>query len=104
MGDGIVLLLSFLVFKDDGNVIGEFNVRMCMWDDLSSLEESNVSEPNFQCLMLFGLWDFEILARPECKEDAQPRELNNGLVEFQDLLVIPKLQSFIQIFYSVPLA
>jgi hypothetical protein len=87
MGDGIVLLLSFLAFEGDGNVIGKFNVGMCVWDDLSSLEESNVSEPNLQCLTLFGLWDFEILARPECKEDAQPRELNDGLVEFRDLLL-----------------
>ncbi len=63
MGDGIVLLLSFLAFQGDGNVISEFNVGMCVWDDLSSLEESNVSEPNLQCLTLFGLWDFEILAR-----------------------------------------
>ncbi len=45
MGDGIVLLLSFLALEGDGNVIGEFNVGMCVWDDLSSLEESNVSEP-----------------------------------------------------------
>jgi hypothetical protein len=87
MGDGIVLLLSFLAFKGDGNVIGEFNVGMCVGDDLSSLEESNVSEPNLQCLTLFGLWDFEILARPECKENAQPRELNDGPVKFQDLLL-----------------
>jgi hypothetical protein len=87
MGDGIVLLLSFLAFKGDGNVIGKFNVMICVWDDLSSLEESNISESNLQCLTLFSLWDFVILARPECKEDAQPRELNDGLVEFQDLLL-----------------
>ncbi len=87
MGDAIVLLLSFLAFEGDGNVIGEFNVGMCVWDYLSSLEELNVSEPNLQCLTLFDLLDFEILARPECKEDAQPRELNDGLVEFQDLLL-----------------
>ncbi len=87
MGDGIVLLLTFLAFEDDGKDMGKFNVGMCVWDNLSSLEESNVSEPNLLCLKLFGLWDFEILARPECKEDAQLRELNNGLVEFQDLLL-----------------
>ncbi len=55
MGDGIVFLLSFLAFKGDGNVIGEFNAGVCLWDDLSSLEEPNVSEPNLQCLTLFGL-------------------------------------------------
>ena len=87
MGDGIVFSLSFLAFEGDGNILGKFNVGICVWDDLSSLVEFNVSDLNLKCLKLFGLWDFEILARPECKEDAQPRELNNGPVEFQDLLL-----------------
>jgi hypothetical protein len=46
MRDCVMLLLLPLAFKGDGNVIGEFKVRVCVSDDLSSLDEPNIPQPD----------------------------------------------------------
>jgi hypothetical protein len=37
-----VLVISFLTFKGDGDTIRKFKVGMCVWDDVSILEEVNI--------------------------------------------------------------
>jgi hypothetical protein len=87
MCDCVVLVLSFLTFKGDGNTIREFKVGMCVRDDLSILEEANIPHAKLFHLAMFCLQDFKIFARSKCKEHAQPCELDDGLVEFGELLL-----------------
>jgi hypothetical protein len=83
MCDRIVLVLLFLTFKGDGNTICKFKVGMCVRDDLSVLEETNIPHAKLFRLALFCLQDFKIFARSKCKEHAQSCELDDGLVEFR---------------------
>ncbi len=69
-----------------GNTIRKFKVGMCVWCDLSVLEEANIPHAKLFRLTLFCLQDFKIFTRSECKEHAQSCELDDGLVEFGELL------------------
>ena len=43
MCDGVMLLFSFLAFKGDWYIISKFNVGVCVWNNLSAFQESNIS-------------------------------------------------------------
>jgi hypothetical protein len=83
----VMLFLSLLAFKCDGDAIRKFKARVCVWDDFSLFEKINVLHAKLFRLTLFGLGDFQIFARSKCKEHAQSCQLDNGLVEFGDLLL-----------------
>ncbi len=59
-------------FKGDGDTIRKFKVGMCVWDDVSILEEVNIPHVKLFRLKLFCLQDFKIFTRSECKQLPNP--------------------------------
>jgi hypothetical protein len=53
--DGIVLVLSLLVFECEWDAVRKFKVRMGMWEDCTVFEESDVAHLEDFSLALFGL-------------------------------------------------